>query len=369
MSRACQAVGVSRATVYRRQTPKPRTSFARKPHPRRIDGKQRAAIVELLNSERFIDQPPREVYATLLSEGQYHCSWRTMYRLLNERGPVRERRNHRERRHHAVPRLQAASPNEVWSWDISKLASCTSGTFFNLYVVLDLFSRYVVAWMVAERENSALAKQLFAEAISRYGIEAGRLIVHQDRGAPMTAHGFTELLGELGVQRSYSRPRVSNDNPFSESQFHTVKYQPDYPGRFLDIRHARRWCEEFFEWYNDHHHHTGLALFTPSDVYFNCVEPIAARREQALAKAYAQYPERFVAGPPRVMRPPARVLLNPCDEQPLTTAEQLLSARDEELAMLRSPAPRMSPVPVIAIPGANHVSPGTALQASFSTQN
>jgi transposase InsO family protein len=156
------------------------------------------AIRDVLDSERFVDQPPREAYAALLSEGTFHCSWRTMYRILNERAPVPDRRNHRKPRHHAIPRLSAAAPNEVWTWDISKLPSYLSGVFFNLYVVLDLFSRYPVAWMVAERENSALAKQLFAESISRYGIEPGNLIVHQDRGAPMTAHGFAELLGELG---------------------------------------------------------------------------------------------------------------------------------------------------------------------------
>ena len=221
----------------------------------------REHILSVLDSERFIDQPVREVYARLLSEGVYLCSWRTMHRLLKERGPVRERRNHREPRKHAVPRLEATAPNQVWSWDISKLATTATGVFLNLYVVLDLFSRYVVAWMVAERENSALAKQLFAEAVGRYNIEAGKLIVHQDRGAPMTSHGFTDLLSELGLERSYSRPRVSNDNAFSESHFHTVKYQPDYPGRFRDIQHARRWLAEFFEWYNDAHHHSGLALF------------------------------------------------------------------------------------------------------------
>jgi putative transposase len=327
----------------------------------------RASIVDVLDSERFIDQPPREVYATLLSEGQYHCSWRSMYRLLNERGPVRERRDHRERRQHAIPRLIAESPNQVWSWDISKLPSHLSGVFFNLYVVLDLFSRYVVAWMVAERENAALAKQLFGEAISRYGIEPGQLIVHQDRGAPMTAHGFAELLGELGVERSYSRPRVSNDNPFSESHFHTLKYQPDYPGRFRDIRHARRWCEDFFAWYNDHHHHSGLALFTPADVYFGRVDAIAERRQAALLSAYAKHPERFVAGPPRVPKPPPRVLINPSDEQPLVTATQLLNAREEELATLCSPAPRASSVPVIDLPGTLTPRPGTSPQQAFPT--
>jgi putative transposase len=358
MNRACAAVGLSRATAYRQfDPPTPRRQGPRRAHPRRIPDSERSEILALLDSERFVDQPPREAYATLLSEGEYRCSWRTMYRVLCERAPIRERRNHREPRHHAIPRLEASAPNDVWSWDISKLPSYVSGVFFNLYVVLDLFSRFVVAWMVAERENSALAKQLFAEAISRYGIEPGQLIVHQDRGAPMTAHGFTELLSELGVERSYSRPRVSNDNPFSESTFHTVKYQPDYPGRFRDVRHARRWCEDFFAWYNEDHHHSGLALFTPADVYHGRVEEVARRREDALAQAYALHPERFVAGSPHVARPPSRVLINPADEQPLVTAERLIQTPDEELATLCPTAPPGSGMPIIDLPG---VSPSRA---------
>ncbi len=263
MSRACKALDLPRSTAYRLQLPPREKSTTPRPAShRRIPGSDRASILAALDSPRFIDQPPREVYAALLSEGRYLCHWSTMYRLLRERGPIRERRAHRTPRRHPVPRLVAAAPNQVWTWDISKLATCERGRFLSLYVVLDLFSRYVVAWMVAEHENSALAKQLFAEAIQRYGVEAGKLVVHQDRGAPMTSHGFAELLGELGVERSYSRPRVSNDNPFSESHFHTLKYQPDYPGRFRDVLHARQWCEEFFHWYNEHHHHAALALFT-----------------------------------------------------------------------------------------------------------
>jgi putative transposase len=362
MKSACAALELNRATAYRLRGPTPSPKHGpRRAQTRRIPDSQRTEILALLDSERFIDQPPRELYATLLSEGTYHCSWRTMYRILNERAPVRERRNHRKPRHHAIPRLSAMAPNQVWTWDISKLASHRSGIFFNLYVVLDLFSRYPVAWMVAERENAALAKQLFAEAISRYDIEPGALIVHQDRGAPMTSHGFAELLGELGVERSYSRPRVSNDNPFSESLFHTAKYQPDYPGRFADVQHARRWCAEFFWWYSECHHHTGLALFTPADVYFGRVEAIALRREEALALAYGEHPERFVAGPPRVARPPARVLINPVENQ--TTGEELLNVPDDALvAFFASPSPAYA-VPVIHLPGAT---PST-LQQSIST--
>lgn len=354
MSRACAAVGLSRATAYRRL--QSAQAAARPPSQRRskrrLSDTEQAHILQMLDSKRFIDQPPREVYATLLTEGIYLCSWSTMYRILRDRGPVRERRNHREPKHHAVPRLVATAPNQVWTWDISKLATEVRGVFLNLYVVLDLFSRYVVAWMVAAHENTALAKQLFAEAISRYDVAPGELNVHQDRGAPMKSHGFAELLGEFGVERSYSRPRVSNDNPFSESHFHTVKYQPDYPGRFHDLGHARRWCNEFFRWYNVDHHHDGLALYTLEDVFFGRVDAIAAQREAALLEAYRRHPERFVRGQPTVRRPPDRVLINPADGEPPPTADQVLNTPADELDNLW-PQPATPEVLVINIPGAS----------------
>lgn len=358
MNRACAVVGLARATAYRRLHPRaPVTPMRVRRSRRRIPDEERARILTVLDSERFFDQPPREVYAALLTEGTYLCSPSTMYRLLRERAPVRDRRNHRASRHHAVPRLEATAPNQVWSWDISKLATLERGVFLNLYVILDLFSRFVVAWMVARRENSALAKQLFAEAISRYGIAPGELIVHQDRGAPMTSHGFAELLSMLGVDRSYSRPRVSNDNPFSESQFHTLKYQPDYPGCFTGAGHARHWCGDFFRWANYDHHHEGLALFTPADVFFGRVDAVAATREQALRSAYQTHPERFINGPPRVRRPPDRVLLNPA-EPCIVTAEQLLQARDSEVASLWAPPQSPSTAPVIHLPGVAEPRPG-----------
>jgi len=367
MSRACAAVELSRATAYRRLQPAQAAAEPpSRPHSkRRLSDGERARVLEVLDSKRFIDQPPREVYATLLTEGVYLCSWSTMYRLLRERGPVRERRNHREPKHHAVPRLVATAPNQVWTWDISKLPTEVRGTFLNLYVVLDLFSRYVVAWMVAAHENTALAKQLFAEAISRYDVAPGDLTVHQDRGAPMKSHGFAELLGELGVERSYSRPRVSNDNPYSESHFHTVKYQPDYPGRFHDLAHARRWCDDFFRWYNVDHHHDGLALYTPEDVFFGRVDAIAAQREAALLDAYRWHPERFLRGAPTVRRPPERVLINPADGEPAPTADQVLATPAEELANLW-PQPETSGVPVINIPGASTPA-GTNPQPELAT--
>lgn len=349
MNAACTALGMSRATAYRRQHgPEHGPRLPRPRSHRRIPDAERNEILAVLDSERFVDQPPREVYGALLTEGEHKCSWRTMYRILSERAPVRDRRAHREPRQHAVPRLIATAPNQVWSWDITKLPTFERGVFLNLYVVLDLFSRFVVAWMVAAHENCALAKQLFREAIERYGIEPGTLTVHNDRGAPMTAHGFAELLTELGVERSYSRPRVSDDNPYSESCFHTLKYQPDYPGLFRDPAHGRTWSGDFFGWYNYDHHHDGLALFTPAQVFFGEVERVAQRRQQALDDAYRLHPERFVSGPPVAKRPPQRVLLNPLDAAP--TIETLLNTPDDQLATLW-PVAAANAMPVIHLPG------------------
>lgn len=311
---ACAALEVPRSTIYRRLGAKPGARHGpRAPNPRRIPDEERTKIAELMHSERFIDQAPRQIYAELLDEQRYVASVRTLYRVLAERQETRERRNQRKPKHNPIPRLVATKPNEVWTWDISKLPTHTPGTFLNLYLILDLFSRYPVAWMVAERENSALAKQLVSEAYVRHEIKPEELTLHNDRGAPMTALGFIELLAELHVSRSVSRPRVSNDNPFSESCFKTVKGQPDYPGRFVDVAHARRWCTEFFTWYADDHRHSGLALFTPADVFFQRVPELAAVRQAALDSAYNAHPERFVNGPPRVKLPQSRVTINPLD--------------------------------------------------------
>lgn len=320
-----------------------------KPSHRRLPDEERATVLAVLDSERFIDQPPREVYGELLSEGTYLCSWRTMYRVLHERAPIKERRNQREPHSHAIPRLEATAPNQVWSWDISKLATYKRGVFLNLYVVLDMFSRYVVAWMIAAHENSALAKQLFTEAVQRYDIDVGTLIVHQDRGAPMRSRAFTGLLCELGIERSYSRPRVSDDNPYSEVLFHTAKYQLDYPGTFRNIEHARTWFADFFRWYNESHHHENLALFTPQDVFMGYVQHIAEVRQQALDAAFAQHPERFVAGPPRVKLPPVRVLLNPLDAAP-PTMQTVIETPHHDIAKLW-PSPAISDVPIVVLPG------------------
>ena len=311
---ACDVLGLPRASARRCRVPKmfgPRRP--RPQSPRKLTGDETQIILDVLHSERFIDQTPHQVHAELLDEGKYIASTRTMYRILAAQGETKDRRNQRAAHSYAVPRLTATAPNQVWTWDISKLATYESGKFFNLYLVLDLFSRFPVAWMVAERENSALAKQLFAEAVSRYELAPESITVHNDRGSPMTSAGFTELLGELGAATSLSRPRVSNDNPFSESCFKTTKYQPDYPGRFRDIHHARRWLSDFFNWYANQHRHSGLAFFSPSDVFHGKVEALAPTRQAALDAAFQAHPERFVRGCPKVRLPPSSVSINPID--------------------------------------------------------
>jgi putative transposase len=309
---ACDALDISRATLYRQtQPPRPASAPLRAPSPRRLDDVERQTLLDVLHSDEFADQPPQEVYATLLTRGLYFGSIRTMYRVLATAGESGERRAQRAPIKHAKPTLLATAPNQVWTWDITKLRGPLPGVFYCLYVVLDLFSRMVVGWLLAERESAELAEHLFAETVARHGIQPGALTVHADRGSAMRSEGLAQLLGGLGVERSFSRPRVSDDNAFSESHFKTLKYQPDYPDRFASLTHGRAWCQEFFGWYNDDHQHSGLALFTPADVFYGRVEEVAVRRQVALDAAYTAHPERFPNGPPVARRPPVSVAINP----------------------------------------------------------
>lgn len=319
ITRACIALGVSRATLYRQTRPQlPTSASTRAPNPRRLSDRERQALLDVLHAGEFADQPPPEVYATLLSRGVYLASIRTMYRVLASLGESRERRAQRAPMKHPKPMLVATAPNQVWTWDITKLRGPVPGVFYCLYVVLDLFSRMVVGWLLAEHESAELAAQLFGEAVARHGVEPGSLTVHADRGAAMRSDGLAQLLGALGVARSFSRPHVSDDNAFSEAQFKTLKYQPDYPDRFASPTHARGWCQEFFDWYANDHQHSGLALFTPADVFYGRVEDIATCRQAALDAAHAAHPERFPNGRPVVRRPPTSVAINP---MPLLDAE------------------------------------------------
>lgn len=316
-STACAALGASRATLYRARRPPPQraASSARRPSPRGLTEDERQRILDTLHETRFVDQPPAEVYATLLGEGRYIGSIRTMYRVLAVAGEVRERRNVRAAQVHPTPSLSATAPNQVWTWDITKLATTEKGKLLHLYVIIDLFSRFVVGWLLAAKECKHLAATMLGEAIARHDVKPG-LIVHADRGSAMKSDTVAQLLSDLGASRSFSRPRVSDDNAFSEAQFKTLKYQPDYPVRFAGEMHARGWLEPFFGWHNDEHHHASLALFTPADVFHGRVEQVAKDRQSALDAAYTAHPERFPNGPPTARRPPTKVEINPISAEP-----------------------------------------------------
>ena len=308
---ACQALGVSRATFYRRQRPAPGHQQPRPTPARALSESEREGVLDVLASPRFVDRAPAEVVATLLDEGRYLCSERTMYRVLAASEPVRERRNQREHPVYTKPELVATGPNQTWSWDITKLLGPKKWTYFYLYVLLDIFSRYVVGWMVAHRENAALAARLIEQTCHKQGVEPELLTLHSDRGAPMTSKCTAQLLAELGVTRSLSRPQVSDDNPFSEAQFKTLKYHPGFPGRFADIGAAITHCRSFFPWYNTEHRHSGIAMLTPDDVHHGRAQAVLAERQRTLEAAWAAHPERFVQGLPKPSPLPEAVWINP----------------------------------------------------------
>jgi len=284
------------------------------PQPRALSDAERQHVRAVLNRDEYHDQPPAQVFHSLLQQGVYLCSISTMHRLIQADGLNGERRPQRPPQSHATPRLKATAPNQVWSWDIAKLATAKRGEYLSLYVVMDLFSRYIVAWMLSRKENSALSSQLIEQAYQRYEIQPNQLTLHQDRGAPMTAHCYLDLLGELAVTASHSRPRVSNDNAMSEAHFKTLKYQPDYPRRFDNYHHAMRWCEDYVQWYNHDHHHSSLAGFTPHQVFSGEYLDVARVRQKALDRMYARYPERFSKGRPVVNYPANEVCINPVPE-------------------------------------------------------
>jgi putative transposase len=313
VKRACEALGVPRSRVYRaRLSP---AEAAKPAFPARaLSEAQKATVREVLDSERFADQAPRQVYATLLDEGVYLCSWRSMYRILADHDEVRERRNQRRHPHYQKPELLATAPNQVWSWDITKLRGLAKWTYFYLYVLLDIYSRYVVGWLIAERESATLAHDLVETSCQQQGIQPQQLTLHADNGGPMRAKSLALLLSDLGVEDSHSRPHTSDDNPFSEAQFKTLKYHPDYPNRFGDISQARA-CP-FFTWYNEVHYHSALNLLTPASVHYGDALLIQQQRQQVLQAAYTAHPERFVKGMPVVAGPPPAVWINPPLGQP-----------------------------------------------------
>jgi len=302
---ACEALEVSRAGFYRMQTQRnaPFVKPDNRPSPpRALSLDERQVVLDILHTERFVDKAPYEVYATLLDEGQYHCSIRTMYRILDDNKEVKERRNQLSHPAYQKPELLATAPNQVWSWDITKLLGPAKWTYFYLYVIMDIFSRYVVGWMIAPAESATLAERLIGDTCAKQNIGRGQLTLHADRGSSMKSKPVALLLSDLGVTKTHSRPYTSDDNPYSEAQFKTLKYRPDFPERFGGIEDSRSFCQDFFPWYNKEHRHTGIGLLTPEAVHYGLAKDIQIARGKVLLSAYELHPERFVK---KVPVPPA----------------------------------------------------------------
>jgi putative transposase len=316
---ACIALGVSRASVQRRRArltappaiPRPRPRSARA-----LTAPQQQVVLDLLHAPRFADQAPAEIYASLLDQGLYHCSIRTMYRILDRHDEVRERRAQLRHPVYQKPELLAERPNQVWSWDITKLMGPTKWSYFYLYVILDIFSRRVVGWCVADAESAVLFRPLFDDAIAKHNVPPGQLTLHADRGGPMKAKATALLLADLGVTRSHNRPHTSNDNPFSESHFKTLKYQPRFPQRFGCIEDAKSFCRGFFDWYNQDHHHAGIGLMTPDQVHYGQTDAVHTARQHALDQAFRINPQRFVNKPPTPPAKPTAAWINPPTKMP-----------------------------------------------------
>lgn len=309
VSTLCRSLGISKATFYRQgaedSTPIIRTNT------NGLTSSEQSAVMALLNSDRFVDFTPYEIYYTLLDEGNYYCSVRTMYRLLANAGQNKARRNQRCHRNAVKPELVATAPNQVWSWDITKLPTFRPFVYLHLYVILDIFSRYVVGWLIAENESKELAKKLIEETIVKQEVESGQLTLHSDNGPSMKSLTVAQLLEELGVIKSHNRPYTSNDNPFSESQFKTMKYCPEFPNKFYGIDDATDFARTFFKWYNTQHYHSGIAWLTPEAVHYHHSQKILEKPQAVLDEAYENRPERFNHKKPAVKQVPQAVYINP----------------------------------------------------------
>jgi len=313
---ACHVLGVARASFYRQRPllgpllAAPLTPLPRPIPVRALSTDEHLSVSALLNSERFQDCSPAAIHATLLDEGQYLCSTRTMYRVLERTGSTRERRDQLIHPPYQKPELLATVPNQLWSWDITKLRGPVKWTYFYLYVILDVFSRYVVGWMVAMRETAELARKLIEETCQKQNIQPDQLGLHADRGSSMRSKPVAFLLADLSVTKTHSRPYTSNDNPFSESQFKTMKYRPEFPERFGCIQDSRAFCQNFFLWYNGEHRHSGIGMMTPAMVHYGLAPSIREKRQQVLDEAYRAHPERFVLRPPAAPILPKEVWIN-----------------------------------------------------------
>lgn len=319
VTETCAAIGLSRATYYRRRGGRKPSPRRRTPPPRKLPPSEREKVLETLHEPRFMDLAPAQVFAQLLDEQTYLCSIRTMHRILEENVESRERRNQLRRPSYEKPQLMATKPNELWSWDITKLLGPQKWTYYYLYVLLDVFSRYVVGWLIAERESGSLGAQLVSESCERQGIKPGQLNVHSDRGGPMTSKTLAQKYADLGVTKTHSRPYTSDDNPFSESQFKTLKYRPEFPDRFGSIEHARDCVGDLLDWYNFEHRHSSLAMLTPHDVHCGLADQRLAERAAALEAAYRAHPERFVHGMPKPQMLARAVWINPPDDAAKST--------------------------------------------------
>lgn len=321
VSGACRLLGVARSRYYRAcrphlTAPPAAAAAATDKRPpsksaRALGPAEKSKVRDVLNAAAYQDRAPHQVYAALLDQGEYLCSWRTMYRILHEHAEVKERRNQLRRPVYRRPELLATGPNQLWTWDITKLRGPVKWQYYYLYVVLDVYSRCVVGWLLAECESAQLAKELLATCCARHQIEPGQLTIHADNGSAMQSKSVALLLADLGVAKSHSRPGVSNDNPFSEAQFRTLKYAPGYPDRFGCLADVRQWAQTIFTWYNHDHHHSGLGLFTPADVHTGRAAARWHQRQAVMQQAYAAHPERFVRGPSVPPALPAAVWINP----------------------------------------------------------
>lgn len=308
--RACEALGISRSRIYRARQSRPAAKLRQTP-AHALSAAERGEVRATLNSERFMDKAPRQVYAALLDEERYLCHWRTMYRILAAHDEIRERRRVRRHPLYKKPELLATAPNQVWFWDITYLRGPHKLEHYPLYTVLDIYSRYVVGWMIAEVESSELARQLIAATALKQSIQPEQLTLHADNGAPMRGKPLAQLLVDLGISKSHNRPHTSDDNPFSEAHFKTLKYRPDYPDRFASLPAAQEWARLFFTWYNEQHYHSGLNLLTPASVHYHEAPAVQQNRQAVMLAAYAAHPNRFVRGQPLVKGTPAAVWINP----------------------------------------------------------
>lgn len=312
---ACEALGVNRASFYRAQAPCPDGIKPERPRPPlALSTEEEQRVLDILHSERFMDCSPYQVYAALLDDGEYLCSIRTIYRILERHKEVRERRNQLRHPNYTKPELLATAPNHVWSWDITKLKGPAKWTYFYLYVIIDIFSRCVVGWMVAHRECTELAKRLISETCDRQAVQQEQLTLHADRGSSMTSKGVAQLLADLGVTKTHSRPYVSNDNPYSEAQFKTLKYRPDFPAQFGSIEDAKAFCRGFFDWYNHDHYHSGIALLTPASVHNGQADEVVNNRNRVLQAAFERNPKRFNNRQPTTHPVPEAAWINPPSE-------------------------------------------------------